>query len=62
MIFVWQEYTSYELTVLFLSIMLYLVFFSQTFFLLTEISFYLRIQHFNMIAEREYVHIVGYHY
>ena len=35
---------------------------SQTFFLLTETSFYLRIQHFNMIAEREYVHIVGYHY
>ena len=36
--------------------------FSQTFFLLTETSFYLRIQHFKMIAEREYVHIVGYHY
>ena len=36
--------------------------FSQTFFLLTETSFYLRIQHFNMIAEREYVHIVGYNY
>ena len=34
---------------------------SQTFFLLTGTSFYLRIQHFNMITEREYIHIIGYH-